>query len=166
MQQPRPARTTRTYVSWALFALSVALFVLVAVLWYRDRDSGSKEPVPPTSIPGQNEAIHVKQALEAQGLKVAFAPGGGRSETLSVAGQLFDVDGEQLYVFIYPEGTAQREDETTGVELSGITVVNTRGTPVPGGPPAVFAGSNVVGVLYGSSEEIAGKVQKAIEGLP
>ncbi len=166
MRAAKPARSGRTYLSWALFALSAALFIAVAVIWYQDRDEAAEEPRPPTSVPGENEAIHVKLALEAQGLKVTFSPGGGRSDELAVAGQLFDVDGEQLYVFIYPQGTAQLEEETTGVDLAAMTIMNTRGTPVPGGPPDAYIGSNVVGVLYGTSDEISSKVKEAIEGLP
>lgn len=164
MSSAKPARTGRIYLSWVLFALSAALFIAVGVMWYQDRDGGEQvAPIPIT--PGRNEAINVKQALEAQDLKVAFAPGGGRSNELSVAGQLFDVDGAQLYVFIYPQGVAQREADTDGIDPADMVVVNTRGTPVAGGPPRVFIGSNVVAVLYGGSDEIAGKVQRAIEGL-
>jgi hypothetical protein len=165
MNRARPARTGRTYLSWALFALSAALFIAVGVMWYQDRDNGEQTaPIPIT--PGRNEAINVKQALEAEGLKVTFAPGGGRSNELTVAGQLLEVDGAQLYVYIYPQGVAQREEDTGNVDPADMIVVNTRGTPVAGGPPKVFIGSNVVAVLYGGSDETAGKVQRAIEGLP
>jgi hypothetical protein len=165
MNHAKPVRTGRTYLSWALFALSAALFIAVALLWYQGRgDDNQPAPVPKT--PGQNEAINVKQALEAQGLKVTFAQGGGRSNELSVAGQLFDVDGGQLYVFIYPQGPDQREGDTTEIDPADMTIVNTRGTPVAGGPPKVSIGSNVVAVLYGGSDETATKVQRAIEGLP
>jgi len=166
MSKPKPPRTARTYLSWVLFAISTALFVAVAVIWYRGEDEDIGVNPPPSSTPGRNEAIHVKQALEAKGLKVAFAPGGGRSDELTVAGQLFEVDGTNLFVFIYPQGPEQREDDSAEVELSEMTIVNTRGTPEPGAPPAVFVGSNVIGVLYGESDEISSKVQTAIEGLP
>lgn len=156
----------RAYASWALLGLSAVLFAVVAVLWYRDNHDKPKVAPPPTSAPGMNTAIQVKVALEKQGLKVAFSPGGGRSEELSVAGQLLDVNGEPLYIFIYPEGPEQLRDDTVDLDLSQITIVNTRGTPIAAGTPRVFSGSNVIGVLYGSSSEVAGKVQAAIEGLP
>lgn len=166
MARPNARARRRAYLSWALLGLSALLFVAVAVLWYRDRESEPKVPPPPTSVPGQNQAIHVKNALEAQGLKTAFAPGGGRSPELSVAGQLFDVDGEQLYVFIYPEGPDQLAEDTAGLDFAEVTVVNPRGTPVASGTPQVFAGSNVVAVLYGPPGDVAEKVKAAIEGLP
>lgn len=166
MARPNAGAKRRAYLSWALLGLSAALFIAVAVLWYRDRGSEPKVPPPPTSVPGQNQAIHVKTALEAQGLKAAFAPGGGRSPELSVAGQLLDVGGEQLYVFIYPEGPDQLAADTAELDLTEVTVVNTRGTPVAAGAPQVVAGSNVIAVLYGSSSEVAAKVRAAIEGLP
>jgi hypothetical protein len=166
MSRPRPGNARRAYASWALLGLSVVLFAIVAVLWYRDRESKPTVAPPPASTPGFNQAIHVKEALEAQGLKVAFAPGGGRSEDLSVAGQLFDVNGQSLYVFIYPEGPQQLQDDTVDLDLSAVSVVNTQGTPVAAGDPQVFSGSNVIAVLYGSSSDIANKVKAAIEGLP
>jgi hypothetical protein len=165
MQRPKPVRTGRTYLSWALFALSAALFIAVGVMWYQDRnDDPQSAPIP--STPGHNEAINVKEALEAQDLTVSFQPGGGRANALSVAGQLFEVDGAQLYVFIYPEGVAQREEDTEMIDPAEVVVANTRGTPVAGGPPKVYAGSNIIGVLYGGDNAVAAKVQRAIEGLP
>ena len=58
------------------------------------------------------------------------------------------------------------EDFASDLDLTDMTVTNTRGTPTSGGPPEVFLGSNVVAVLYGASEEVSTKVQTAIEGLP
>lgn len=165
MKRMSPGGSRRNLLSLALFALSAVLFAAVAIVLYQGRGDNAGSMAPPASTPGHNEAIHVKQALEANGLKVVFAPGGGRSNELSVAGQLFEVDGAQLYVFIYPGGVTQRADDSSDVELTAMTVVNTRGTPVAGGPPRVFTGSNVVGVLYGATDEIAGKVRKSIEGL-
>lgn len=166
MARPNAGARGRAYLSWALLGLSAALFVAVAVLWYRDRESEPELPPPPTSIPGQNQAIHVKSALEAQGLSSTFAPGGGRSPELSVAGQLLDVEGAKLFAFIYPEGPDQLADDTAELDLTEVTVVTTRGTPAAPGTPRVFAGSNVIAVLYGGSEEMAEKVRTAIEGLP
>lgn len=153
------------YLSYALFALSAALFIAVGVMWYRDDDKDNQAP-PPPSTPGANQAINVKDALEAEGLTVSFAPGGGRSNELSIAGQLLEVDGAQLYVFIYPQGVAQREADTSEIDPADMVIVNTRGTPVASEPPRVFIGSNVVTVMYGGDDDLAGKVQRAIEGLP
>lgn len=164
MQRARPVRTGRTYLSWALFALSAALFIAVGVMWYQDRNEPGQAPVP-TVAPGHNEAIHVKQALEAQGLGVEFAPGGGRSDQLSVAGQLLNVGDAQVYAFIYPEGTTQREDDTALLDPTDIEVLNTRGTPVSTEAPRIYQGSNVVGVVYGADDQTAEKVRRAIEGL-
>lgn len=165
MIRPKRTRSGRAYLSYALFALSAALFIAVAVTWYRDENADQQAP-PPPSTPGVNQAINVKDALEAQDLEVTFAPGGGRSSELSVAGQLFNVSGAQLYVFIYPQGVAQREEETGAIDPAEMVVVNTRGTPVATGAPRVYIGSNVVAVLYGGDDDLAGKVQRAIEGLP
>lgn len=165
MSRANQGSAGRVYASWALLGLSAILFAAVAVLWYRDNNDKAKVAPPPTSAPGRNTAIQVKVALEAQGLKVAFSPGGGRSDELSVAGQLIDVSGEQLYIFIYPEGPEQLQEDTVDLDLAEIGVVNTRGTPVATGTPQVFAGSNVIAALYGTSSDVATKVQAAIEGL-
>jgi hypothetical protein len=164
MSEAKQPRSWRIYLSWALFALSAALFVAVALTWYRDRDDGPQTaPIPVT--PGHNEAINVKRALEDEDLTVEFGRGGGRAEELTPVGQLFTVDGAELYVFLYP-GVSEREEETSGLALDALEVLNTRGTPTAGGPPRVYVASNVVALLYGASDEVAGKVQSAIEGLP
>lgn len=165
MQRARPVRTGRTYLSWALFALSAALFIAVGVMWYQDRDKPDQAPVP-EALPGRNEAIHVMQALEAEDLQVEFAPGGGRSDQLSVAGQLLTAGDVQIYAYIYPEGTEQRELDTELLDPAEIEVLNTRGTPVSADTPRVSMGSNVVTVVYGADDETAAKIQRAIEGLP
>ena len=165
MNRSKPVRPRRMYLSYLLFALSAALFIAVGVMWFRD-DGNDEQTPPPPSTPGANQAINVKDALEAEGLSVSFAPGGGRSNELSVAGQLLEVDGAQIYAFIYPQGVDQREADTGEIDPAAMVVVNTRGTPVASEPPRVFIGSNVVAVMYGGDDDLAEKVQRAIEGLP
>lgn len=165
MSVEQTPRSARVYLSWALLGLSAILFAAFAIVWYQDRNSSDAVPTPP-SRPGQNEAINIKQALEAQGLTVKFEPGGGRSEDLSVAGQLFSVDGAPLYAFIYPQGVSAREDDSAELDLAVFEITGTDGEPIAGGPPRVTSGSNIIVALYGASDEIAEKVQTAIEGLP
>lgn len=165
MNQPKRTRTNRTYMSYALFALSALLFILAGYGYLSNDDDSSRTP-PPPSNPGKNEAVNVFKALEDQGVEVEYGRNNGRSNEFSVTGQLFLVDGQQLYVFIYSQGVAQREAETDLVDPAAISILNTRGTPVAEGTPKVFIGSNVIAVLYGGDDELAGKVQRAIEGLP
>jgi hypothetical protein len=165
MSAQRGTRSSRVYLSWVLLALSAVLFAVFALLWYQDRQESGEIP-PPPSRPGQAEAINVKQALEAEGLTVAFEPGGGRSPDLSVAGQLLTVDGQALYAFIYPQGVSAREDESIDIVPEEFEVRGTNGEPIAGGPPRVYIGSNVIVALYTDSGEVASKVQAAIEGLP
>jgi hypothetical protein len=164
-----PRRTGRVLLSWALFAASIALFAAVAYVYWEDRNDEEQIPTPPSN-PGRNEMINVKQALEAQDLEVEFLrTGGARSDDLTPAGQGLTVDDATLYVFIYPEGPVAREEETEELQEqnpASLTLLDNRRTPIPGGPPRVFMGSNVVAALVGGDDELAGKVQAAIEGLP
>lgn len=166
MPSEKPRRPVRTYISWALFAVSAALFVIVALLWYQDRENQNALPTPP-SRPGRNEAINVLNALREQDLKADFdRTGGGRAQVLSVAGQAIKIGDAELYVFIYPQGVESRELDIEDLDFAEISVVDTAGTPVADGTPNVFTGSNVVAVLYGGSSDTATKVKQAIEGLP
>jgi hypothetical protein len=151
-------------VSWILFAIAAALFVVVAVLYVRDRRDAKPIPTPP-QVAGRNEMINVKQALEAQGLSVKFAPGGARSDALSEAGQVLDINGATAYVFVYTSVGA-READTNSLDLSAQPLLDVRGTPIVGGPPKTFTGSNILLLLFGGDDSIAAKVDAAIKGLP
>ena len=154
----------RSYLSWALFAISALLFVVVAYLYFKPGGEDAK-PIPtPPAVVGKNEMINVKQALERQGLQVAFAAGGARSDSLSEAGQLLQVDGAPLYVFVYP-GVTDRANDTAGIDLAALMLLDIRGTPVAAGPLDVSMGSNVVAILAGGDAALAAKVHRAVEGL-
>jgi len=161
-----PRRTRRSYLSWLLFAAAIALFAVVGYLYWQDRGEDEQLP-PPPSNPGRNEMINVKQALEAQALTVEFLrTGGARSPDLTPAGQGLTIGDATVFVFIYPGGVAAREEEAAELDLATVTLEDVRGTPIPGGAPKVYAGSNVVAALVGGDDDLAARVQTAIEGLP
>lgn len=165
MERKRTGRS-RSLLSWILFAVSAALFITVGVLYYRDSNKDEQIPTPP-SVPGRNEAINIKQALEAQGLTVSFPTNGGgaRAEAFSQPGQLLMVDGKPLYYFLYPSVDA-RENDTTGLEASSLLLINIAGTPIAQGVPHLVSGSNVAAVLMGGDDALNQKVDAAIQGLP
>jgi hypothetical protein len=159
----KPARKGRLYLSYLLFALSAALFAVVAWLYIEDRNTPDAPPVP-TAIAGANEAKDVFGALNDAGLKAEYGRTADRAIGLTEVAQAIVIDGATAYIFVYPD-VAQRERDTARVDASQLSVVNTRGTPVNGEPPYMFAGSNVILILYTDDATLAGKVQAVIEGL-
>lgn len=161
----RPRSAIANWVSLALFGLAAVLFVVVAVLYVRDRGSGAKLPPTPASVPGKAQSINVLNALKVQGIKAGFSGGGARSDALSPPGQALTADGHPLYVFIY-EDPASREAETAGLDVASLDLLDIRGSPVAGGAPHAVGGSNVYAVLLGGDQALAAKVDRAIQGLP
>ncbi len=159
----KPVRKGRLYISYLLFALSAALFVVVAWMYYQDRNSPDAPPVP-TAIAGANEAKDVFGALNDAGLTAEYARSADRAVGLTEVAQALVIDGASAYLFVYPD-VGQRQRDTDRLDVAAISVVNTRGTPVAGPPPYIFQASNVILILYTDDAALAGKVQGVIEGL-
>ncbi len=163
---PPPARRfTSNRLSTALFAIAAVLFIVVAVLYVRDRFQEEPTPPPPPSDPGRAQLVNVVQALRAHGLTVEYARQGVRIPELTAAGQGLVVNGTPLYVFLF-EDPATREAEVSELDLTSLTLLSTLGTPVAGGPLHTTQGSNVFAVLIGGSEDLTAKVDAAITELP
>lgn len=150
---------------------SIALFALAAVLagvavLLATGTIGRTTPPPPPPRPGQAQLIDVVNVLRAQGLATEidpklFAPRGA----FSVPGQGLRIDGQPLYVFIFPDAaTAEREfaeaDPRTALAQAGAT-------PAAGSAPLLVQNSNVIAAYGGDDEAAVGdKVRAAIEELP
>jgi hypothetical protein len=161
----RPRSSTANVVSLALFGLAAILFVVVAVLYIRDRNKEDDFPPPPSVEAGKAQLVHVAEALEAQGIDVEYSKEPSpRFENLTPPGQGLVADGNPLYVFIYEEPTI-RDDETSSLEPADLTAVDRSGTPVPGTPHGV-GNSNVFVVLFGGDDDLIAKVDAAIQGIP
>ena len=161
-------RRTGRGSAWPSLVFGVLAIVLAvtAVLLYVGREEAEPVPTPPPALPGQNEMIHVANALRQQELNVAFAPGGIPPGELSVPGQLLTVDGARLYVFVYADA-GRAEAEAARADPSAILPERSpSGTPIATGPPHLASHSNVTVALVGGSPEVAEKVDRAIEGLP
>ncbi|MER3437174.1 MAG: hypothetical protein C4346_06045 [Chloroflexota bacterium] len=141
------------------------LFIVVAVLYVRDRFQEEPTPPPPPSEPGHAQLVNVVQALREQGLKAEYARQGVRIPELTAAGQGLVVNGTPLYVFLF-EDPASREAEVSDLDLTNLTLLSTLGTPVARGPLHTTEGSNVFAVLVGGSDDVIAKVDAAIMGLP
>lgn len=161
-RQPNRRRTNR--ISLVFGALAVVL--AAAAIFLALRDDGEEERAPPAAAEGENEAIHVQQALEAEGLEVELVRRGVSVGELSVPGQGMTVDGIPLYVFRYPaDGTPQAE--LANADPAAILPARSAtGTPIADGVPFVTSHSNVTVALVGGSPELQERVERAIQGLP
>lgn len=162
-QRVKPKRTFRVWVSYLLFAISAALFVVVLVMYIRSRDDGDNPP-PPTAQAGHNEMKDVMAALQSGGLNAEYGRSADRAVGLTEVAQSIDIDGETIYVFIYPDAT-QRQRDQDSLSGSSLQIVNTRLTPVAENPPYLYGGSNVLVAVFSDDESLREKIQSAIEGL-
>jgi hypothetical protein len=147
-----------------LFGLAAVLFVVVAILYVRDRGKEDRTPPTPALEAGHAELKNVHDVLQAQGLEVKYSPQGATIPFLP-PGQGLTADDQPLYVFIFDDPT-DREDQTTDLDPATVVLTTPSGTPIPGGPPHLVAGSNVLVALVGGSDDLIAKVDRAIEGLP
>jgi hypothetical protein len=151
-------------LSWVLFAAAFAVLVAMGVIYYRDRQEDQEPPPPPTRV-GANELIHVVNALRDQDLEVEIMPRTARNDHLTEVGQVLDVDGATLVVFLYLD-IESREAESKVLDAADFGVTTASGTPVASGTPHLVSASNAVAALYGGSETLVEKVDAAINGLP
>ena len=160
----KPPRTLRVWISYVLFAVSAALFVVVLVMYIRGRND-DENSAPPTAESGHNTLYEVREALRNDGLSAEFGRGANRAKGATEVAQLIQVNDETIYVFIYPD-PAQRQRDQDAVATSSLEILNTLGTPVAENPPYIYGGSNVMVAVYSDDESLREKIQAAIEGLP
>jgi hypothetical protein len=157
----RGARTLSTL----LYIISAALIVVVIVLYFRGRDQhGDAQPTPP-SVPGQNGLINVEDAFTAQGLKVSAGRFGVSSDALTPPGQMLDVNGSTVYVFVYVSPD-DRASDADGVDVSSLGLSTLAGTPVPSDQLKLYSHSNIVAVLVGGDAALAAKIEAGVNALP
>jgi len=167
MARARPSKGRGSSLLTLLFgALAVVLAAAAIVLWLRDRDgAGRDEPPVPTAAAGENEFIHVVQALEAEGLETVIVQGGLPAGELGAPGQRLDVNGVPLYVFLYPDAAAAATPAARLDPATALPAANARGTPVATEPPHLAHGSNVIVALVGGDDELRARVDAAIARL-
>lgn len=159
-------------LSTLLFVAAIG-FAAVAVWFYLDEQRNQPdERVPPTAQPGQQNLGSVVAALQNAGVDAEV----GRGTTALTdqlpdqRGQLVEVGGQELYVFIYTDpstGVADRQAASEALDPATLTLSTRSGQPLAAGQQLhVSAGSNVIAVLAGGDDELVRKVQEAIESLP
>lgn len=152
----------RSTLSYALFALAAILLAVAAFMYLREDDDGGN--AIPAAQPGSNQLGHVVSALKAEGLETEYGKSADRAVGVTEVAQSLIVDGTPIYVFIYPD-PAQRERDQQRLDPSALQIVNTRGTPVAEGEPAIIGGSNVLVAVYSDDAELIESITTAIEGL-
>jgi hypothetical protein len=144
-------------------ALAIVLAAAAVIVWVREANR-PPIPSPPPAAAGHNTLINVLDGLRAEGFAVKSVPGGVPVGELRVPGQKLTVDGQTLYVFVYPNPAAAAAD--LGIANPAKVLGGAIGTPPPGGPPYVVGHSNVVVALVGGSDELRERVARAINALP
>ncbi len=171
--KPTPRRGSQV-LSTVLFIAAIGFAVLAGVIWFREDAGPNREPPIPTATAGRYDLANVLSALEAAGLDGDFgrSPATANSNQIDTPGQHLKVDGQSLYVFIFPGAdaeTATAAREAAGADLNAATMTltaPTSGADVTGGEPlTVVQGANVIAVLVGGNAELQTEVTTIIEGL-
>lgn len=168
----RPKRRGWPPSSIFFLGLSAVLAVLAVLLATGVVRFGPSTPPPPPPKPGQIQVIDVVRALEAQGLAVQQVPQGLPRGAFSAPGQGLTVDGEPLYLFVFPDTeTAQSEVEAADpfavLPAAAMATPGREEIPSPDtAPPMIVQGSNVAVAMARGSDDQRAKVRAAIEGLP
>lgn len=156
----RTNRLSLVFAALAIVLAAAAVFLLV-------RDDGQQESAPPPAVAGENEMVHVLEALRAEGLEANFARGSGVSVgELMVPGQRLVVDGAPLFVFRYQNPGDAADDFAAADPAAILPDRSATGTPIADGTPFVTSHSNVTVALVGGSNDVQEKVDRAIQGLP
>lgn len=163
-EKPTGARGART-LSTILYVAAAVLVVVVIVLYFRGRDQTTVAPPTPPSVPGQNQLINVEDVFKQQGLTVTAGRGGARADALTPPGQVLDVNGKTVYVFVYPS-PAERTSDSDGLDASSLNITTLAGTVVPVDQLKISSQSNIIAVLAGGDASLAAKIDAGMKALP
>src|SRR5690348_2227259 len=106
--KPSPRRGSQL-LSTVLFVAAIAFAALAVIIWFRDDAGPDREPPIPTATAGRYDLANVLSALEAQGLDGDFGrtPATANSNQIDTPGQHLKVNGQSLFVFIFPGANAE-----------------------------------------------------------
>jgi hypothetical protein len=169
----RPRRRGAHLLSTLLFIAAIAFAAAAAYLYFTEEDGNDGPPPPPSAEAGRNEAANVMEGLKAAGLKPEYGRFTATANQLRPPGQAIELGDASLYIFIYVDedgaaAIADREADTADLDPATLTL-ESRSAERPlidGDEVRAYQGSNIVGVLVGGDNELAGKVQNVIESLP
>jgi hypothetical protein len=156
----------------------VAIGFAVAALWLMltdDSKTGPDRPEPAQSVEQIDlaQVLGVLQSSDAD-WDYSRSPSGARSNQIDMPGQALKLDDDRLlFVFIFTgasgeERVAAREQAAAGVDLETMTLTTTSGKVLnaDGQPLHMAQHSNVIAILLGGDETLAGEVQQALDQLP
>lgn len=176
MNQTTAAQPHRRGVfAWLLFLLAIGLLAAAVIVWTEpawlpddlpligNTTGGAAVPSPER---GQNQYIHVVRALDEAGLDVTVPERvSGRVDGLAVVGQGIRIDGQDGYVFLF-KGSADRAAAEENLDTDSITVVNPSGTPTVSGAVVMAGNSNVLVLVSSDDQDLADRVDEALDTLP
>ncbi len=173
--RPRRSRTAQV-LSTVLFVVAVGF--AAAALWLMLTDDSKTEPDGPA--PAQSvEQIDLAQVLAVLNTgdsewDYSRNPASARSNQLEMPGQVLKLDDDRLlFVFIFTGASAEdrvatAEQAADSVDLDTMTLTTTSGNVIndDGQPLHMAHHSNVIAILLGGDEALAGEVQQGLDQLP
>lgn len=172
-QSSRPTERRGAHLLSTVLFIAAIAFAAAAVYLYVTDDATPAGPARPAAEDGRNEFQHVVGGLNDAGLKAQPGRYSAEANQLTQPGQTIEVEGQNLFVFIYPDAdgaVAVADREADAADLDPATLeLKSRSAERPlseGGELHVFQGSNVIGILVGGDDELVQKVQEVIESLP
>lgn len=172
--QPRGSSGRRWphLLSTLLFIAAIG-FAAVAVYLYIEGENTPSGPEPPTAEAGRNELASVLGGLNNAGLDAEYGRYSAEANQLDQPGQTIEVNGHNLFVFIYPaadgeRAVADRKADAADLDPETLTL-QSRSAERPlneGKEVHVFQGSNVIAVLVGGDDELVTSVGDVIASLP
>jgi hypothetical protein len=154
----------RNLLSTLLFVLAAALVAVAAYLFIQDWREDD-DPPPPPAIAGKAELANVHDAFASEGLDVEYGDDNVRANAFDPAGQQLIVDGESIFIFIFPNPGA-REAATEDLDAGELELTYPFGDPVTEEPLSIGQGSNVVAVLVGADQDLQASIDAALSTLP
>ena len=159
-------------LSTLLFIAAIAFAGAAIYLYFTDSNAPSG-PERPAAEAGRNEFAHIVGGLTDAGVKAQPGRYSAEANQLSQPGQTIEVEGHNLFVFIYPDAdgaVAIADREADAADLDPETLkLTSRSAERPlneGEELHIFQGSNVVAILVGGDADLATTIEGVIASLP
>lgn len=153
--------------------IAALIFASGAVYLYLNQDEQSEGPPRPNATPGLNQFATVIDGLRNAGLSAKPGRYTAQANQLDQPGQIIEVDGVNLVVFLYPDANgdaaiAAREQDAEDLDPATLNVTSTESErPLSEGNDLhIYQGSNVTAILIGGDQELQDNVKQVIENLP
>lgn len=173
IQASRPTeRRWAHLLSTVLFIAAIA-FAAAAVYFYLTEDDSPDGPPRPVAEAGRNQFANVVAGLSDAGLEAKPGRYSAEANQLTQPGQTIEVEGQNLFVFIYPDAdgaaaVAAREADAADLDPATLDLASKSAErPLSDGDELhIFQNSNVIAVLVGGDDDLVRTVQDVIDSLP